>query len=65
MKVNTDSNRSSYIEKHYFEKSDNYCSTGDRTEELNIRLEDRVSTKLSDVSFTNLTSTVGLQLLNL
>jgi hypothetical protein len=35
------------------------------TAELNIHLEDPVSTKLSDMSFTNPTSTVGLQLLNL
>jgi hypothetical protein len=35
------------------------------TAELNIHLEDPVSIKLSDVRFTNPTSTVGLQLLNL
>jgi hypothetical protein len=35
------------------------------TAELNILLEDTVSTKLSYVSFTNPTSTVGLQILNL
>jgi hypothetical protein len=33
--------------------------------ELNIHLEDPVSTKLSDVNFTNPTSTAGMQLLNL
>jgi hypothetical protein len=35
------------------------------TAELNIHLEDPVSTNLSDVSFTNPTSPVALQLLNL
>jgi hypothetical protein len=35
------------------------------TAELNIHLEDHVSIKISDVSFKNPTSTVGLQLLNL
>jgi transposase len=35
------------------------------TAELNIHPEDTVSTKLSYVSFTNPTSTVGLQFLNL
>jgi hypothetical protein len=43
-KINTDRKRSSYIEKDYFEKSHNYCSTVDRPE-LNIHLEDPVSTK--------------------
>jgi hypothetical protein len=61
-KINTDRKRSSYTEKDCFEKSQNYCSTGDsRTD---IHLEDPVSTT-SDVSFTNPTSTVGLQLLDL
>jgi hypothetical protein len=36
---------SSYIEKDCFEKSQNYCSTCDRTAELNIHLDDPVSTK--------------------
>jgi hypothetical protein len=40
VKIITDKKRSSYIED-YFEKSQNYCSTGDRTAELNIHLEDR------------------------
>jgi hypothetical protein len=31
--------------KDCFKKSQNYCSTGDRTAELNIHLEDPVSTK--------------------
>jgi predicted transcriptional regulator len=35
------------------------------TAELNIHLEHIISTKTSDMSFTNPTSTVGLQLLNL
>jgi hypothetical protein len=33
------------IKKDCFEKSHNYCSIGDRTVELNIHLEDPVSTK--------------------
>jgi hypothetical protein len=45
MKINTDRKRSSYIMKDCFEKSHNYCSRGDRTAELNIHLEDPVSTK--------------------
>jgi hypothetical protein len=64
MKLNIDRKRSSYIEKDCFEKS-HYCSTSDRTAELNIRLDEPVSTKLSNVSFTNPTSTVWLMLLNL
>jgi hypothetical protein len=32
-------------EKDYFEKSQNYCSTVNRTAELNIHHEDPVSTK--------------------
>jgi hypothetical protein len=36
---------SSYIEKDCFEKSHNYCTAGDRKAELNILLEDPVSTK--------------------
>jgi hypothetical protein len=35
----------SYIEKDCFEESQNYCSTSDRTAELNIHLEDSASTK--------------------
>jgi hypothetical protein len=37
-KINIDRKRSSYIEKDCFAKSDNYCSAGDRTAELNIHL---------------------------
>jgi hypothetical protein len=59
-KINIDRKRSSYIEKDCLEKSQNYCNTGDRTAELNIHVEDAVSTKLSDMNFTNPTSTVGL-----
>jgi hypothetical protein len=35
------------------------------TAELNIHLKDPVSTKMSDMSFTNPTSTIGLHLLDL
>jgi transposase len=41
-------NRSSYIED-CFEKSQNYCSSGDRTAQLNIRLEDSISTRASQI----------------
>jgi hypothetical protein len=44
-KINTDRKKSLYIEKDCFDKSQNYCSTGDRTTKLNIHLEDPVSTK--------------------
>jgi hypothetical protein len=54
-----------YIEKDCFEKSHNYCSTGDRTAELNIHLKTLFKQKLSGVSFTDLASIVGPQLLNL
>jgi hypothetical protein len=43
-KINIDTKRSSYVEKDCFEQSDN-CSTGERTAELNIHLENPVSTK--------------------
>jgi hypothetical protein len=56
--MDNDRKRSWYLEKGCFGKSQNYFS---RTE---YRLEDLVSTKLYDVSFTNPTSTAGLQLLN-
>jgi hypothetical protein len=62
---NIDRRRSSYIEKDCLEKSHNYYSTGDRTAELNIHLEDLFPQKLSDMSFTNPTSAIWLQLLNL
>jgi hypothetical protein len=44
-KIDIDRKKSSYIEKDCFEKSMNYCSTGYRTAELNIHLEDPVSIK--------------------
>jgi hypothetical protein len=44
-KKDIDRKRLSYVEKECFEKSQNYCSTGDRTAEMNIHLEDPVSTK--------------------
>jgi hypothetical protein len=43
--INTGRKRSLYTENDCFDKSQNYCSTGDRTAELNIHLEDPVSTK--------------------
>jgi hypothetical protein len=46
--------------------SNNHRTTAAQvTAELNIHLEDVASTEMSDVRFTNPTSTVGLQLLNL
>jgi hypothetical protein len=36
--------RDRHILRDYFKKSQNYCSTDDRTAELNIHLEDPVST---------------------
>jgi hypothetical protein len=45
VKVNIDRKTSSHIEKDCFETSQCYCSTGERTAELNIHLEDPVSTK--------------------
>jgi hypothetical protein len=45
VKINIDRKRSSYIEKEYFEESQNCCSTGDRTAELNIHHEGTVSIK--------------------
>jgi hypothetical protein len=45
MKIKTDRKRSLCIEKDCFEKSQIYHSTGNRTAELNIHLEDPVSTK--------------------
>jgi hypothetical protein len=63
-KINTDRKRSSYSQKDCFKKSHCYCSTGDKTAELNIHLEDPVSTKAFNVSFTNPTSMVEVKLLN-
>jgi hypothetical protein len=64
-KINIDRKRSSYIEKDCFEKSHNYCRTGDRTAELNNHLVILFPQELSDMSLTIPASTVGLQLLNL
>jgi hypothetical protein len=44
-KISTDKKKSSYTGKNCFEKSHNYCSTGDRRAELNVYLEDFVFTK--------------------
>ena len=52
-----------YTEKYCFEKSQ--TAAAQMTEELNIHIEDASPQKLSDVSFINITATVGLQLLNL
>jgi hypothetical protein len=41
VEIDINRNRTSSIEKDCFEKSQNYCSTGDRTAELNIHLDDR------------------------
>jgi hypothetical protein len=38
-----------YIENDCFEKSQNYCNTGERTAKLNIHLEEPVSTKQSNI----------------
>jgi hypothetical protein len=46
-------------------KSRNYCSTGNRAADLNIHLEDPVSTKTLRMRYTNPESMVGLELLNL
>jgi hypothetical protein len=45
VKISIDRKRSSYTEKDCFEKSQGYCSTGDRTEQLNMYVEDPVSTE--------------------
>jgi hypothetical protein len=44
-RISIDRKKSSYNGKDCFEKSHNYCSTGDRTAELNVHPEDPVSTK--------------------
>jgi hypothetical protein len=46
-------------------KTHNYCSKVEEGQELNAQHETLFTQKLSDVSFINPTSTVGLQLLNL
>jgi hypothetical protein len=39
--INIDRKRSSYIEKDCSKTPQNYCSTGNRTAELNVHVEDR------------------------
>jgi hypothetical protein len=59
-----DRKRLLYTKKSCFENSHNYCSTGDsRTEYSSCKT--LLPQKLSDVSFTNPTFTVGLQMLKL
>jgi hypothetical protein len=53
------------FQKDCFEESQNYCSAGYGAAELNIHLEALFLQKLSNLSYTNPTSTVGLQLRNL
>jgi hypothetical protein len=63
-KMNTDKKRLSYIEKYCFEKSQNYCNTGEsRTEYWSWR--SCFHKNCFDMSFTDPTSMVGIQLLNL
>jgi hypothetical protein len=64
-KISTDWKGSSYIVQDLFEKSQNYCSTGELQQNWIFILKALFPQKLSYVSFTNPTSTVGLQLLNL
>jgi hypothetical protein len=64
-KINIDRKRPSYIKKDCFEKSQNYCGTGDSRTEYVFILKPLFPQTLSDVSFTNPTSTARLQLLNL
>jgi hypothetical protein len=45
VKISIDRKGSVCIKKDCFENPQNYCSTGDRTAELNIHLEEPVSTK--------------------
>jgi hypothetical protein len=45
VKISIDRKRLSYIEKDCSETPQDFCSTGDRTAELNIHLEDPLSTK--------------------
>jgi hypothetical protein len=47
--------RPSYIEKDSFEKSQDYCSTGGRTAELNTHPEDPVSKKKIPTTTTKIT----------
>jgi hypothetical protein len=61
-KINIDRKRLLYIEKDCLENQGTAAQT---IAELNIHLENPFPQKLSDVSFKNLTFTVGLQMLNL
>jgi hypothetical protein len=63
--INIERKRSSYIEKDCIEKSQNYCSTDELQQNGIFITKTLFPQKLSDVSFTNPTSTVGLKLLNL
>jgi hypothetical protein len=47
-KINVDRKRS-VLHEDCFENSNDYCSTGDRTAELNILLEDPVCTKTGQI----------------
>jgi hypothetical protein len=58
VKINIDRKRSSYIDKECFEISHNYRSTGDSKTDYLFILKALFSHKLSDVSFTNPTSTI-------
>jgi hypothetical protein len=64
-KTNIEKKRSLYTEKNCFEISDNYCSTGDSRTEYVLILKTLFPQKPSNVSVTNSTSTIGLQLLSL
>jgi hypothetical protein len=57
--------RLSYIEKDCFEISQNYCSTGNIRTEYSLILNNLFPQNLSNMGFTNPSSTVRLQLLNL
>jgi hypothetical protein len=61
--MNTHRKRSSYLVKDCFEKSQNYCSTGELQQNWIFILKTLFPLKVSEVSLTN--PTAGLQLLNL
>jgi hypothetical protein len=65
VKININREKSSYIEKDCFKKSQNHCSRSDRTAETNIHNEHPVCTKTVQRQLHKSASTVGLQLLNL
>jgi hypothetical protein len=64
-KINIDKKRSLYIEKDWFKKLHNYCNTGELQQNWILISKTLFEQNLSDVGFTNLTSMVQLQLLNL